>query len=446
MLRLLSQKQSQPVLLQQQVLPFLERSRRRVRAIKRGIVVVTVLVVIGLLAAAPKGRYLVTESGYLLVTAVDRSRQLAWWAVGVPPERSKIDREWARYRAKGIQETRAEFEKVYAEIEPPLRKLMSYAGNDPETGLLRWGNLNMTLLLPSTVYEADDHGRSYRLKPNVRSVWLRNLTIQKIPLTFFLVPDGPGLDEAAKGTMAILVPGSVQTTNSWGLRGPEPDPNAQIRGIVLGDSFMQGLFIDDDHTPPECLRRYLEQHLKTSVSVLNTGHLGYSPEQEYFTLKEYADSFSPQFVVHSLFANDFGDTFDVAAGKGGDWDEGKYWLGEIAQFCRSKGILLVTVPTPFESQLNARRFAGFYPGQVSNILQATGMQYIDPVEDFANENLRLMNEAERAHNRPQTSPLFNGKIGDGHFSVLGSELWASTVGRRLLLLFDKARLDKTPIH
>jgi hypothetical protein len=441
MLRLLSHKRARTVPIQQRVLPFLERSRRRVRAIKRGIVITTLLVVATMIAAAPKGRYLVRQSGYLFATAADKSRQLAWRAVGVPPDRSETDREWARYRQKGIVDTRAEFQKVYAEIDPLLRRLMRYAGNDPETGLLRWGNFNLTLLLPSTVFEADDTGRSYRLRPNIRAVWLRNLTIQKIPLTFFLVPEGPGLKEAAQGTTAVLVEGSTQTTNSWGLRGPEPDPSARLRGVVIGDSFMQGLFIDDDHTPPECLKRYLEQHLKTSVSVLNTGHLGYSPEQEFFTLKEYAERFHPQFVIHSLFANDFGDTFEVAAGKG-DWDEGKYWLSETAQYCRSKGIILVTIPAPFESQLSARRFAGFYPGLVSNILEATGMHYVDPVEDFANENLRLMNEAERAHKRPQTSPLFNGVIGDGHFSVLGSELWASVIGRRLLLLFDKARIEK----
>ena len=71
---------------------------------------------------------------------------------------------------------------------------------------------------------------------------------------FFLVPDGPGLAEAIKGTAAIPVVESRQTTNSWGLRGPEPDLDAPVRGIVLGDSFMQGMFIGDDDTPPECLQ------------------------------------------------------------------------------------------------------------------------------------------------------------------------------------------------
>jgi hypothetical protein len=239
-----------------------------------------------------------------------------------------------------------------------------------------------------------------------------------------------------EGTSAIIVPGALQTTNSWGLRGPEPKTKSPLRGIVLGDSFMQGLFLGDDQTPTECLRRYLESHLKLQASLLNTGHLGYSPEQEYYTLKEYGDRFTPQFVVLSLFANDFGDVYEVSTGKG-DWKEGKYWLGEILQYCRSKRIVLLTVPAPHESQVNNRRFAGFYPGAISNILEVTGMYYLDPIEDFVNEHLSRTLEGQRTGNRPYHSPLFNGEIADGHFSALGSEVWAAAVGRRLLLLLDK---------
>ena len=65
---------------------------------------------------------------------------------------------------------------------------MRYAGLDPDHGLLRWGNYNRTLLLPSTVFEADDNGRSYRFRPCVDSIWLREITIRSGVLMFFLVP------------------------------------------------------------------------------------------------------------------------------------------------------------------------------------------------------------------------------------------------------------------
>src|SRR5208337_821075 len=96
---------------------FVQRSRRRERWFKLSIVATTLV----LIAAAPRGRYLV-------VSLAGRSRQLAWQAVGVPPDRSELDADWARYRQQGIVDTRREFQNVYAEIDPPLRRLMKYAG------------------------------------------------------------------------------------------------------------------------------------------------------------------------------------------------------------------------------------------------------------------------------------------------------------------------------
>ena len=265
---------------------------------------------------------------------------------------------------------------------------MRYAGLDPEHGLLRWGNVNRTLLLSSKVFEPDDAGRSYRLRSCTESIWLRQLSPKPGVLVFFLVPDRPELDEAIRGTSAIPVKRSRQSTNSWGLRGPEPDVAAPLRGIVLGDSFMQGMFIGDDDTPPECLKRRLEAQLKTGVSILNTGHLGYSPEQYYYSLVAFADRFSPHFVVVSLCLNDFGEGNEVWHGKG-DWDEGKYWLDRIAQHCISRNWPCLFVSVPFSPQMLGRRKTGGFPGGLSNILETSALTFLDPTDAFVDAHLEL---------------------------------------------------------
>jgi hypothetical protein len=208
---------------------------------------------------------------------------------------------------------------------------------------------------------------------------------------------------------------------------------------------MQGLFVGDDQTPCECLKRELAKSLKTRVEILNTGHLGYSPEQEYITLREYAERFRPQFVVLSLFANDFGDLFEVLDGKG-DWEEGKYWLGQITQFCRTKGLLCLTVPAPWVNQLEGQRKAGLYPGRISNILESGGRFYLDPFEDFANEFLRLTIQLRKESKPTSPNPLFNGSLGDGHFSPQGCEVWASSVAKRLVLLLGVEWVGKGNEH
>ena len=116
----------------------------------------------------------------------------------------------------------------------------------------------------------------------------------------FLVPDTPEVREAAHEAEASIDEPSLQTTNSWGVRGPEPDVNADLRGLVLGDSFMQGMFNGDADTPPINLERALSQYPTGSVSILNTGVIGYSPRQYYFTLQEYGPRFNPHFVVVSV--------------------------------------------------------------------------------------------------------------------------------------------------
>jgi lysophospholipase L1-like esterase len=415
----------------QQVFPFLDRSRRRRRQFKLAISITTCLIMSGLIVAFPSGREFLSALNSQL-------RHLAIRDMGLPPAREDIDRDWRRFRLQEIEKTSRGFHRDFGEYDPALRRLMKYAGSDPETGLLRWGNVNMTLLLPSKVFLPDDTGRSYRFRPDNRAIWVQNLKLKKGPPTFFLVPHGRGLDAAIEGTGGIVVDGSLQTTNSWGLRGPEPDFHAALRGIVLGDSFMQGMLIDDKHTPPECLRNFLQSRLKTSVSILNTGHVGYSPEQYYFTLLEYTQKFQPHFVVVSVCANDFVGLDDVFK-EGGDWDEAKYWLDEIRQYARSKGMVHLVVPAPLERQIGAPRMAGYYQGRVSNILRSIGMEYRDPLEEFIDEHIFGIIQGERAEKRPTSSPLFNGVIGDGHFSALGSQVWAEAIGRRLALLLEAAR-------
>ena len=97
----------------------------------------------------------------------------------------------------------------------------------------------------------------------------------------------------------------------------------------------------------------------------------------------------PQFVVLSLFANDFGDIYEVIAGKG-DWDEGKYWLGEIsAVSAGSGGSCCSRSRLRTKTRSTTADSPAIYPGAISNIMETTGMYYLDPIEDFVNEHLAL---------------------------------------------------------
>jgi hypothetical protein len=415
----------------QMVFGFVERAERFERALKIAIAGLTILSLALLLAAVPSGRYL---AGWLAA----RARRTAMHLVGQEPRRDEIDADWLRRRHFDVESASDKHRKTFDEYSEAQQRLLRFAGMDPDHVVLRWGNFDKTVMLPSTVYESDDSGRSYRLRPGVRSIWLRNFPMKGDVKAFFQVPDRPEAAELVKGTGASIVEGSAQMTNSWGLRGPEPDTQANWRGIVLGDSYMQGLFVADEQTPTECLKRDLRQRLGGSVEILNTGHLGYSPEQYYYSLVEFAKRLPPQFVVVSVFANDFaGDMKVVLEGRGGDWDEGKYWLGRIRDLCFARTIPCVFVPAPWLHQLDEAQLAGNYPGPVSNISGTNGLSFLDPISEFADALLAIQIEGVKRHQPVTGDPLFNGRIGDGHFSPRGSEVWAERVGRRVSLLLMK---------
>ena len=405
----------------------------RERQFRRGILGVTAALLVGLVAIPQAGRDVARR---LFASARNSVRA----AIGLTPGRAEIEAEIARKRLRDVAGTRSIFGQIYAESRPPMRPLLDYSGLTPGACVLRWGNFDKVLLLPGTVFAEDDSGRSYRMRPNVRSVWLRRVALPRDLAGFFLVPDTPGLRALVPGTGAEIVAGSEQSTNSWGCRGPEPDLSAPIKGLVLGDSNMQGLFVADDQTPPACLARDLERRLKRRVSLLNTGHLGYSTEQYARTLDEYGDRFKPDFVLLTLCVNDFGDVGEAMDGRG-DWEETRYWLDHIYQWCRTRNVLCVTSPIPYDHQVTATRREGGYPGRVNDLSRSSSLNYVFPIEDLVDEFLTIRLEAKRLGRSINANPLFNTHIDDHHFSPLGTEVWGKALGRRIAPLLEWRRLE-----
>jgi hypothetical protein len=409
---------------------FVDRAESVERAFKTIVATGTIAIIVALVLALPVGRY---WTGWLLT----RLRWLSLATVGLKPDHAEIEADWSRKRAFDVAGALRSLTATFAEYPPAMQRLLRYAELDPDHALVRWGNFDRTVLLPGNIFEADESGRSYRFRPNVRSIWIRNFPVKGQVKAYFQVIDTPEVGELLKGTGAQIVESSEQTTNSWGLRGPEPDRKASWRGIVLGDSYMQGLFVGDQETPTECLKRELKSRLQASVEILNTGHLGYSPEQYYYTLVEYGRRFPPQFVVVSMFANDFGGDVEAVLLGSGDTEEARYWLWRIREYCLERNAHFLVVPAPWVKQIEEPQLAGHYPGRFSNVLEATGLEYLDPIDDFVNAYLADTLASRKAGNYPTGNPLFNGRVGDAHFSAKGCRVWAKAVGHRLELVIEK---------
>ena len=409
----------------QRLFSFRARRERTDRGFRAAIVAITLLGLAGLWSALPSGRS-------ALLGALERVKWGALRRAGLEPPRAEVDAYWRDRRDRREARTRATYRGLFQALTPERQAFLRIAGMSPDDAVIRWGNYDMSLLLSSKVFARDDSGRYYRLLPGVRSVWLRQINVLGLDICQFLVPETPEVLRAAEAAGAVVVPGSAQTTNSWGCRGPEPDLSAPVRGLVLGDSFMQGTFVGDDQTPPARLQVELRARLGKPVAILDTGHLGYCPEHYYNTLRDFADRFRPRFVVVAVYINDFGEEPEVLRGEG-DWIEEKYWLEKILQHCRARNVLCLIAPVPCQGQLTGTRSAGHYPGQVANITRVAGALFRDPTDDFINENLKLQRTDADAASQ---SPLYNGRLGDGHLSPAGCALWGRVVAERLALLLE----------
>ena len=423
------QRQSRGAATVQGRLAFAVRAERRETAFKRAIAALTAIVVVGLAVGTSTGRHAAT-----LLTF--QARVLWNRALGVPPDRQVYDEQVRMVRMRNAANAR----RALAQVAAPGSELdvfLRTAGMDANSAVVRWGNVDQSIVLSSAVFEPDDD-RSYRLKPCVRSVWVIGMSFRAM-LAMFLIPDTPEARDTAARAGGRVVPSSVQTTNTWGCRGPEPDATAPVRLIVLGDSMMQGALVGDTEAPPARLQFQLSRALAAPVSVLNTGHMGYSVEQYDQTLRAFGDRFKPHYVVISICGNDFGDRSDPA-----NWDEGKYWLDRIADLCNQRHWEFLLVPGPGQSTLIGPRNLHDYQAPVNRIFGRGGTRYVDPVEAFTDALLRVKNDGIRTGN-VNPDPFYNTRfLGDQHYSALGSDLWARVVARRLLLAWDSQVLNGLP--
>lgn len=102
--------------------------------------------------------------------------------------------------------------------------------------------------------------------------------------------------------------------NSQGWRSPEvalKKPSDVYRVLILGDSFMAGLQVDDNQVFASLLQKQLNRSRPgRRVEVLNFGVPSWGTDQEYLALCEYGLRYQPDLVLLAFFAQN--DVYDNA--------------------------------------------------------------------------------------------------------------------------------------
>ncbi len=96
-----------------------------------------------------------------------------------------------------------------------------------------------------------------------------------------------------------------RTHNSLGARAtyeiPYDKPEGQKRIVLIGDSFIYGLNIDDSET----IASQLKKLLHADWEIINLGVPGFGTDQSLLLLMQEAEKYNPDVVIYGLYQNDF---------------------------------------------------------------------------------------------------------------------------------------------
>jgi len=95
--------------------------------------------------------------------------------------------------------------------------------------------------------------------------------------------------------------------NSMGLRGEEPrsERKGLTRVLVVGDSYVFGVGVDEEHLLTTQLENLLGPYFADGVEVVNMGMAGYSTDQELLLWRELGVGLEPDIVILVVCDNDY---------------------------------------------------------------------------------------------------------------------------------------------
>ena len=183
---------------------------------------------------------------------------------------------------------------------------------------------------------------------------------------------------------------SLATYDARGFRHVAPglDADCDTHVLFLGDSFTDGLWVEDDETFASRFGALSRGQGGAKVCPVNAGVDGYGPPEETYILETYfAAAGNPRLVFLQLFPNDivedYGPVFDgTLPGLDARWTRLFSFLARAADFCRTHGAELVLVVMPDKTQFDSPGTRTHYQDRVRAFADDAHIRQTDLYEAF----------------------------------------------------------------
>lgn len=145
-------------------------------------------------------------------------------------------------------------------------------------------------------------------------------------------------------------------TNSLGLRDDEPDPAADRKILILGDSFVFGYGVDHRKSFAYVFEQGLKRRFGERYEVINGGHTGYDTRRELELFRSLLPRLSPSAAIVTFFINDplsnSGEFFFLAGANQHLSPSADRWPFDVTDLCHE-----LSTETPVQTRLGR-----FLPG------------------------------------------------------------------------------------
>lgn len=251
-----------------------------------------------------------------------------------------------------------------------------------------WDTSEGTLLSRKMFHPVDMYGlQKYMYNPGLvkRSF---ELDVDGFDRSFSMV-DSPELGKALEELGATHV--YRASYDRFGFRNADHEltDSCAVRVMFLGDSFTDGVYMDDRETAVNRYGHLARERGQIAACPVNTGVDGYGTLEESFIFEHYFDVVGrPRVVIVMHFPNDVDvDENKVIDGTMADpsraWADDLAYLRQIAQFGRQHRVNVVVAAIPLARQSANPSTRANYQDVIRRFCEREGVRFVDVLDSLS---------------------------------------------------------------